>query len=299
MAGVDGAPPPTYHIAIQGSHFGFHFNGQDSGAPLGSAVPPSRISTALSSHEASIAPMPPGGAAAYSSHGGAIPPSSRRGSIPLSCGGSMPPLSRGGSVVPTFCQGSVIPSFHGASAAPNSHSGSVVNSHSTSTGTVSGSRNRTSNARLSQYDASGMPSLPMDSTWQPISPDPPPSGSHQPSFNYGSDAESQIPNDYLWRRARVDGNGGVWIEGTQCEQTGGDLVSFHSNSFHTPSLLVIRLCRVRRSMKYLPMKTIGRPRAWFETTGTKVSIWTFFTTHAYLIPSYRISEAHLQFPPLQ
>ena len=307
MAGVNGAPPPTYHTAIQGSRFGFRFNGQDSGAPLGSAVPPSRISTALSSRKASIAPTPHGGAAAYLSHGGAIPPSSRRGSIPSSRRGSipssrrgsMPPSSHGGSVVPTSRQGSVIPSSRGASAAPNSRGGSVVNSRSTSTGTVSGSWNRTSDARSSQYDVFGVPSLPMDSTWQPISPDPPPSGSHQPSFNYGSDAESQIPNDYLWQRARVDGNGGVWIEGTQCEQTGGDLVSFHSNSFHTPSLLVIRLCRVRRSMKYLPMKTIGRLRAWFETTGTKVSIWTFFTTHAYLIPSYRISEAHLQFPPLQ
>ena len=195
MAGVDGAPPPTYHTAIQGSRFGFHFNGQDSSAPLGSTVPPSCISTALSSREASIAPMPRGGAAAYSSCGGAIPPSSR--------GGSMPPSSRRGSVVPTSRQGSVIPLSRGASAAPNSCGGSVVNSHSTSTGTVSDSRNRTSYARSSQYDASGMPSLPMDSTWQPISPDPPPSGSHQPSFNYGSDTESQIPNDCLWRRARI------------------------------------------------------------------------------------------------
>ena len=282
MAGVDGAPPPTYHTAIQGSRFGFRFNGQDSGTPLGSTVPPSRISTALSSREASVAPTPHGGGAAYSS-----------------CGGAIPPSSCGGSVVPTSRQGSVIPSSRGASAAPNSCGGSVVNSRSTSTGTVSGSRNRTSDTRLSQYNASGVPSLPMDSTWQPISPDPLPSGSHQPSFNYSSDAESQIPNDYLWRCARVDRNGGVWIEGTQCEQTGGDLVNFHSNSFHTPSLLIIRLCRVRRSMKYLPMKTIGRPGAWFETTGMKVSIWTFFTTHAYLIPSYRISEPHLQFPPLQ
>ena len=104
----------------------------------------------------------------------------------------------------------------------------VLHSHITSTGT-SGLRNRTSDTPLSQCDSSGVHSLPIDSTWKPTSLDfysPLSLNPSHPLLNHNSDAESQIPNDYLWRNMRVNVDGSLLFNH---EQTGGDLVSFYSN----------------------------------------------------------------------
>ncbi|KIK11244.1 hypothetical protein PISMIDRAFT_19692 [Pisolithus microcarpus 441] len=111
---LDGASPPTYQVAVEGSRYGFRLAGLDKQHEQ------DNITTAPTSHAGSVTPM---------SRGGSIAPTSRRGSIvPTSRRGSVLPVSRGSSVVPASHGGSIAPSSRGGSIPPSSHSRSVPTS---------------------------------------------------------------------------------------------------------------------------------------------------------------------------
>ncbi|KAI6009978.1 hypothetical protein BKA83DRAFT_4133075 [Pisolithus microcarpus] len=109
---LDGASPPTYQVAVEGSRYGFRLAGLDKQHEQ------DNITTAPTSRAGSVAPM---------SRGGSIAPTSRRGSVvPTSRRGSVLPVSRGSSVVPASHGGSIAPSSRGGSIPPSSHSHKAI-----------------------------------------------------------------------------------------------------------------------------------------------------------------------------
>ncbi|KAI6027636.1 hypothetical protein BKA83DRAFT_4490184 [Pisolithus microcarpus] len=112
---LDGASPPTYQVAVEGSRYGFRLAGLDKQHEQ------DNITTAPTSRAGSVMPMSCGGSIAPTSRRGSVVPTSRRGSVlPVSRGSSVVPASHRGSIAPSSCGGSIPPSSHTTGALPRS-----------------------------------------------------------------------------------------------------------------------------------------------------------------------------------
>ncbi|KAI6005575.1 hypothetical protein EDD15DRAFT_2358725 [Pisolithus albus] len=110
--GLDGASPPTYQVAVEGSRYGFRLAGLDKQHEQ------DNITMAPTSRARSVAPMSRGGSIAAMSRRGSVVPTSRRGSVL--------PASHRSSVVLVSHGGSIAPSSHGGSIPPSSHSHKAI-----------------------------------------------------------------------------------------------------------------------------------------------------------------------------